>query len=153
IPSPPMTARRSDEVGSGEVTGGRLVVVGAFAPVVPQVERGLDGLVAVRVLGLVVGRPPVGIHVVHRNCAPQDGLVLTRMDGGAASPGGGWRPSPRIAWRPGRSSTWRGADHAGFEEPAAGLLLPILRRLSAARPATPITAARWPCVRPRRGSR
>ena len=49
-----------------------LVVVGALAAVVPQVERRLDGgvgvLGAARVLGVVAGRAPVGIHVVHRYC-------------------------------------------------------------------------------------
>src|SRR5690349_19361986 len=73
MPSPPITATRMGAVGSGVtvvaegwvVTGRRLVVVGALAAVVPQVERGLDRLVAARVLGLVAGRTPVGVHVVH----------------------------------------------------------------------------------------
>jgi hypothetical protein len=53
---------------------GRLVVVGALAAVVPQVERGLQGLVAVRVVGLMVGRTPaVGVHVVHGD-APREGV-------------------------------------------------------------------------------
>src|SRR4029079_14163770 len=80
FPPAPMTGRRSDEVESGEVTGGRLVVVGAFAPVVPQVERGLDGLVAARFLGMVVGGSPVGIHVVHRNCSLEAWCSLGWME-------------------------------------------------------------------------
>src|SRR6478735_11058650 len=89
MPSPPMTARRSDEVESGEVTGRRLVVVGAFAPVVPQVERGLDGLLAARVLGLVGRRAPLRVHVVHHS------LLEKWLEGrDAASPGGGWERIP-----------------------------------------------------------
>src|SRR6478672_5671937 len=69
MPSPPITATRMDVAASdvgAEVMSRRLVVVGPLATVVPQVERCLQGLVAVGVLGLVVGgTPAVGVHVVH----------------------------------------------------------------------------------------
>src|SRR5690242_16824649 len=69
MPSPPITATRREVAASGVeavVMSGRLVVVGPLAAVVPQVERRLQRLVAVGVLGLVVGgTPAVGVHVVH----------------------------------------------------------------------------------------
>src|SRR3978361_589244 len=37
----------------------------AFPAVAPEVERGLDGLGARRVLGVVPGGAPLGIHLVH----------------------------------------------------------------------------------------
>ena len=42
-----------------------LVVVRSLAAVVPQVERGLHGLGALRALGVVLGRTPLGVHLVH----------------------------------------------------------------------------------------
>src|SRR4051794_24284812 len=97
MPSPPITATRIGAVGSGValvsevgmVTARRLVVVGALAPVVPQVERRLDRLVAAGVLGLVAGGTPVGVHVVHgsapvRRCCMDDFDEPPR--GGAGAP-------------------------------------------------------------------
>src|SRR5262245_25089432 len=80
------------------VTGRRLVVVGAFAPVVPQVERGLDGLVAAGVLGLVRRRTPVGVHVVHRDSLLEEtGWTAGWLAGETAVPGGDASRSPRVA--------------------------------------------------------
>src|SRR6478735_2690439 len=107
-----MTAGRSDEVESGEVTGGRLVVVAAFAPVVPQVERGLDGLVAVRVLGLVGREAPLRVHVVHRHhswkAGWKKGCSEPRAEDGSGSPGSAGEP---VGHRPGdlRIAPARGA--------------------------------------------
>src|SRR4051812_39523059 len=86
-----------------------LVVVGELAAVVPQVERGLqrcaDVLVAARVLGVMAGRAPVGIHVVHRV------VLLVRCDLDVRA-GLCTFLGPKDAPRRGRSDSWitRGVD-------------------------------------------
>src|SRR6478752_5507372 len=81
MPSPGMTARRivpELEFESVVVMRRRLVVVRALAAVVPQVERGLDGradvLLAARVVGVVLGGSPFGVHVVHRSALSREGF-------------------------------------------------------------------------------
>ena len=81
-------------VGS-DVMGVRLVVVRALAAVVPQVERGLHGLVAVRVLGLVVGRDPTSGYMSYTE------LLLVFI--GSSLVIGGRRAA---AWRSRRIRSW-----------------------------------------------
>src|SRR5215217_5436875 len=135
IPSPGMTASFR-EVGSAVVTGRTLVVVGALAAVVPQVERGLDGLLAARVLRLVGRRAPLRVHVVHRKTLL---VVLAGNREGCSGPGRRMGAGPPDHGRAGRPSTRRTCGSRRRRGPAAGLLL------LPARPATPNTAARWPC--------
>src|SRR5690349_20063120 len=136
------------------VTRARLVVVRSLATVVPQVERGLDGRVGVlgasRVLGVVAGRPPVGIHVVHRSVSPRESDRGCRVwpspprDGGRTD---SWIPRGKTC--AGSGSRWveRGFRAAVASRPGAGIQQSEKPR------ATPTTAARWPLVRPRRGAR
>src|SRR4249919_3066017 len=94
-----------------------LVVVGALAAVVPQVERGLDGradvLVAARVLGMVARRAPVRVHVVHLSVSCVSCLIRV----------GWWPRTPRDGDGPTRGSHEGGAllraDHAGCSEESA----------------------------------
>jgi hypothetical protein len=58
-----MTASFSEPRASGMPS--MLVVVRPLPAVVSKVKRGLDGLVAQRTLRVVLGRPPLGVHVIH----------------------------------------------------------------------------------------
>ena len=80
---------------------GRLVVVGALAAVVPQVERGLDGLVAARVLGLVVRPGPQSGYMsyIGPSLLVSVGWMLSVTSRRATEDR---RPAPRIAWTSGR---------------------------------------------------
>src|SRR6476661_2418789 len=145
MPSPPITATRIGAVGSvadvaavSEVMRGRLVVVGALAAVVPQVERGLDGLVAAGVLGLVAGRTPVGVHVVHGQNSSFTSI--------------GCRVTSRLGAEPAYvfvDRTRRGPEDRerialcvvpGADPPRSGS-----SGVAVTRPGTPNSATRWPC--------
>jgi hypothetical protein len=68
IPSPGMTASFNEPEDSVDDWGmpAMLVVVRALPAVVSQVKRRLDGLAAAGAVGVVLGRSPLGVHVVHR---------------------------------------------------------------------------------------
>src|SRR3546814_2984527 len=67
MPSPGMTASLAEVTGVEEVMARNLVVVGARTAVVSQVKSGLYRLEAARVLRVVAGGSPLGIHVIHRS--------------------------------------------------------------------------------------